>query len=126
RALAAFRDYEPVEGDGGGPGMLRIVSRAELNRLGADPRPAFALDPFEGYTFEGRHAADAITDTKSRGQHGYVPLPPDYRASLIASGAGVTRRGDLGEVRMIDIGPTIARALGLSLRDAEGRPLRLK
>ncbi|HEV3468882.1 MAG TPA: ectonucleotide pyrophosphatase/phosphodiesterase [Pyrinomonadaceae bacterium] len=126
RARAAFRDYEPVEGDGGGPGMLRIVGRAELNRLGGDPRAAFALEPAEGFTFEGGYAPDVVADTKSRGQHGYVPLPPDYRASFIASGAGVARRGDLGEVRMIDIGPTIARALGLRLRDAEGRPLRLR
>ncbi|HWS54379.1 MAG TPA: ectonucleotide pyrophosphatase/phosphodiesterase [Pyrinomonadaceae bacterium] len=126
RALAAFRDYEPVGGDGGGPGVLRVVGRAELNRLGADPRAAFTLDPTEGFTFEGGHAADVVADTKSRGQHGHLPGPADFRASFVASGAGVARRGDLGEVRMIDIGPTIARTLGLSLRDAEGRPLRLR
>jgi predicted AlkP superfamily pyrophosphatase or phosphodiesterase len=126
RALVAFRDYEAGGPPKGGRGVLRVVGRREMDRLGADPRAAFALDPFEGYTFEGRHAADVIADTKSRGQHGYLPAPPDYRASFIAFGAGVARRGDLGEVRMIDIGPTIARALGLSLRDAEGRPLRLK
>lgn len=126
RARAAFRDYEPAEGDGGDAGMLTIVGRREMDRLGADPRAAFALDPVEGYTFQGGHAASAVADTKSRGEHGYRPGPPEYHASFVAHGAGVTRRGDLGEVRMTDIGPTVARALGLTLRHAEGRPLRLR
>jgi predicted AlkP superfamily pyrophosphatase or phosphodiesterase len=126
RALAAFKAFEGGGSPGARKGVLRVVGRAALDRLGADPRAAFALDPAEGFTFEGRFAADPVTDTKSRGQHGYLPTPPDYRASFIAAGAGVARRGDLGQVRMIDIGPTIALTLGLSLRDAEGRPLRLR
>jgi len=126
RARAAFRAYEGGDAPGAGKGVLRLVERPALDRLGADPRAAFALDPGEGFSFEGRFAAEVVTVASGRGQHGYLPHPPDYRASFIASGAGVTRRGDLGEVRMIDIAPTIAHTLGLRLRDAEGRPLRLR
>jgi predicted AlkP superfamily pyrophosphatase or phosphodiesterase len=126
RARAAFRPYED-----GGPGaqgraLLRAVGRRELDRLGADRRVAFALDAAEGHSFDGGHAAEPVTDAESRGQHGYLPTPPDYRAAFIASGAGVAPRGDLGEVRMIDIGPTAAALLGLRLRHAEGRPIRLR
>lgn len=119
----ARRAFEPYARRGG---VLRVVTRRELDRLGADPRAAFALDPSEGYTFEGGFAADFLADSKGRGQHGYLPTPPDYRAAFVASGAGVTRRGDLGAVRMIDLAPTAARLLGLRLRHAEGRPLRLR
>lgn len=131
QARAAFIAYEggglgaAGGGRGGGRGVLRFVGRAELDQLGADPRPAFALDPREGYSFEPSYAADAIVETKQRGQHGYLPTPPDYRAAFIASGPGIARR-DLGEVRMIDIGPTAAALLNLRLRHAEGRALRLR
>jgi predicted AlkP superfamily pyrophosphatase or phosphodiesterase len=126
RALAAFKAYERGDSPGARGGVLDLVDRRAMARLGADPRPAFALSPAEGFTFEGGFAADVIADAKGRGQHGYLPTPPDYRAAFIASGAGVARRADLGEVRMIDIGPTVASALGLRLRHAEGRPLRLR
>lgn len=129
RARIAFNEYTAMR-DGRSPadegGRLRYVERATLDRLGADPRAAFALDAAEGYSFSAAHAAEAVTDTKLRGQHGYLPGPADYRASFIAAGAGVARRGDLGEVRMIDIGPTVARALGLRLRHAAGRPINLQ
>ena len=76
------------------------------------------LEAAEGYSFGGNLTGPPVTDNAQRGAHGYHPESLRYRASLIASGAGVRRRGDLGEVRMTDIGPTVARALGLTLRDA--------
>jgi predicted AlkP superfamily pyrophosphatase or phosphodiesterase len=119
RALVAFRDLESA-------GALRIVTRAELDRLGADPRAAFALSAGEGHSFSGGFANEVIVEGKPRGQHGYLPGPPDYRAAFVASGAGVRRRGNVGEISMLDIGPTVARALGLRLRHAEGRALDLR
>jgi hypothetical protein len=84
------------------------------------------IDAEEGYAFGKSLTGDFITPTEQRGQHGYLPTRPDYKASLIVSGAGLRRRGSLGDVRMLDIAPTIARLLHLQLRDAEGRPLPLK
>jgi predicted AlkP superfamily pyrophosphatase or phosphodiesterase len=117
RALAAFGEHT---------GVLRIITRAELDRLGADPRAAFALSANDGYNFSGGYAREVIGTSAPRGQHGYLPDPPDYRAAFIASGAGITRRGSLGEIPMLDIGPTIARLLGLRLRHAQGRAHTLR
>lgn len=119
RAREAFRPYEQQ-------GILRIVDKGELERLGANPRAAFALEAAEGYAFGGGLAGDIITPSQSRGTHGYLPTLPDYRASFIAAGVGVGRRGKIGEIRMIDIGPTVARLLGLELRDAQGHPIPLE
>jgi hypothetical protein len=58
--------------------------------------------------------------------HGYLPTRPNYYASLIASGAGVTRRGRTDEVRMTQLAPTVAILLKLKLRDAEGDALPLQ
>jgi predicted AlkP superfamily pyrophosphatase or phosphodiesterase len=119
RAREAFRPYEQQ-------GILRIIDRSELERLGANPRAAFALEAAEGYAFGGGLTGETITPSLNRGTHGYLPTLPDYRASFIAAGAGIERKGKIGEIRMIDIGPTVARLLGLELRDAQGRALPLE
>lgn len=119
RALDAFRPYEQQ-------GILRIVGADELRRLGANPQASFALEAAEGYAFGGGIAGEVITPSPGRGTHGYLPTRPDYRASFIAAGAGIGQKGKIGEIRMIDIGPTVARLLGLELRDAQGRALPLE
>jgi hypothetical protein len=37
-------------------------------------------------------------------------------------GKSLKRRGNIGEVDMRDIAPSLARVLGVSLPDAEGKP----
>ncbi|HVF55501.1 MAG TPA: ectonucleotide pyrophosphatase/phosphodiesterase [Pyrinomonadaceae bacterium] len=129
RALAALKNYT---GEGNqnflerGQGILRVIDAREVARLGGNTDAAFMLDAGEGYAFGTNLSGDAVTQNRPRGQHGYLPAPDDYRASFIASGAGVSRRGLIGEVRMIDIGPTVARTLGLTLKDADGRTLKLR
>jgi predicted AlkP superfamily pyrophosphatase or phosphodiesterase len=117
--------FKPLAGKKGS-GIFRVIEADEVRRLGANPRAALMLDAEDGYTFGRNVTGDFITVSDRLGQHGYLPTRPDYKASLIAYGAGIGRRGSLGEVRMIDIAPTIARLLKLSLRDAEGRALKLR
>ncbi len=128
RALVAFSQYADVGAgtDDKKNDLLRILNRREVGRAGGTPKAAFMLEATEGYAFDNKLTGEAIIEGKVRGQHGYLPSPPDYRASFIASGTGITKRGDLGEIRMIDIGPTVARALGLALRDADGRAVKLR
>lgn len=119
RAREAFRPYEQQ-------GILRIIDRSELERLGANPRAAFALEAAEGYAFGGGLTGETITPSLNRGTHGYLPTLPDYRASLIIAGAGLARRGRIDEINMTRIGPTIARSLGLELRGSEAPPIPLE
>ena len=129
RALAAFREYAGAENQGRrakGDGLLRIIYAEHLAKLGSNPRAAFMLEAADGYAFGGSLTGEPLAATRQRGTHGYLPSGADYRTSFIAAGASVTRRGDLGVVHMLDIGPTIAATLGLKLRDADGRPLKLR
>jgi hypothetical protein len=121
KARAAFYDLRNGGAAGGAP--LRLIEGEEAQALGADPRAAFFLEAADGYAFGANYAGDAVTESAMRGQHGY--LPSRYDTSFIASGACVKRRGDLGELSIIDIGPTIARSLGLTLGDADGQALQL-
>jgi predicted AlkP superfamily pyrophosphatase or phosphodiesterase len=120
RALAAFSEFASGEGRG----SLRVLGRREVRRLKTYPHAALVLEAAEGYYFDKGYAGEAVVASRIRGQHGY--LPERYYTSFIASGAGVTRRGSFGTIRLLDEGPTIAAALGLRLRHAEGRALSLK
>ena len=56
--------------------------------------------------------------------HGYLPSHPAMYPALLWSGAGIAPGRRLGHVRNIDVAPTIAEILKVSLPDAEGRVLR--
>jgi predicted AlkP superfamily pyrophosphatase or phosphodiesterase len=118
------RIFDPAANPGNG--ILRVIEQSELRRLNSNTRAALMLEAAEGYTFGGNFTGEYITDTRTRGMHGYLPTRPDYRTSFIASGAGVKRRGNFGEIQMTQVGATIARVLGIRLRDAQGEVLRIK
>jgi predicted AlkP superfamily pyrophosphatase or phosphodiesterase len=120
KALAAFKNFA----DGEGRASLRVIEEKELRQLGTNPNASLVLEASDGYYFSAGYSGEAITPAKLRGQHGF--LPARYYTSFIASGAGVSRRGFLGTIRLVDEGPTIARLLGFKLRDAEGSALSLK
>jgi hypothetical protein len=47
------------------------------------------------------------------------------RASLIAPGPGVPRKGSIGEIDQRDVAVTMAKLLGVALQGADGKPLFL-
>ncbi len=61
---------------------------------------------------------------KRIGAHGFDPAQPDMGAIFYALGRGVPRGAELGEVRAIDVAPTIAALLGINPPEqSEGRAL---
>ncbi|HVF49534.1 MAG TPA: ectonucleotide pyrophosphatase/phosphodiesterase [Pyrinomonadaceae bacterium] len=124
-ALAIVRNLLKAASVMDGGLFQNIFEAHELRTLGANPRASLMLEAGEGYSFGNNLTGELVTPSKDKGNHGYLPTRADYRASFIASGAGVARRGDLGVVPMTDIAPTIARTLGLRLRTADGRALKL-
>ncbi|MDX6713310.1 MAG: hypothetical protein QOH96_4326 [Blastocatellia bacterium] len=114
--------FKPLAGRPG-TGILKVFEREEIRKLGGDTDAAVILEAADGYYFGGGLTGDIVVDGTQKGTHGYLPLR--YQTSFIASGPGVGKRGSLGQVRMIDIGPTIASVLGVKLRDAQGIRLSL-
>jgi predicted AlkP superfamily pyrophosphatase or phosphodiesterase len=102
-------------------GIFRVVSRAEMDRLEADPDALLALEPVEGYTvtttFEG---GTFLAATTRRGQHGYLPSNAQMRTGLIVSGAGIRTGVEVPIARQVDVAPTIARLLGLEMKEIDG------
>lgn len=107
-------------------GIFRVLEAKELKKLGSNTRAAVMLEAADGFTFGSNYSGGFITESRSRGMHGYLPSRPDYFASFIASGANVSRRGTLDYLNMTDAGATIAATLDLELRDASGRAVNLQ
>lgn len=103
----------------------RVLSRRELDRLGAFPGAELALDAAPGYYFGDALTGPEVHDPgqRLRGTHGQLPTRAELRASLIMSGRGVRAGARVPLARMIDIAPTAAALLGLKLSKPEGRPI---
>ncbi len=110
--------------DGRYKGMFRVVSRAELDALGAYPDAAFFIEPAEGYYVTDGVVNDAVLVGANRyGAHGFLPTEVRMHTGFIAAGAGIKRSAPLPLLRQIDIAPTIARLLGFELADVDGVPI---
>lgn len=115
------------------PGVARLVRSAEFHTLGL---PTYEESPYiagqdlligEIDTFLTADAANPSTArvplVPARHEHGYLPTHPKMFTSLVLSGRGITPGATIGHVRSLDVAPTIARLLGLEMKDVEGKIL---
>ena len=99
-----------------------LVTRRQLDELGAMPGVALALEARPGWTVSGS-CGSGITGRGSGGTHGFLPTRPSMATGFIVAGAGVRAGESLDRVRLIDVAPTAARLLGVSAPEVEGRVL---
>ncbi len=116
--------FEPLERRADS-GIFRVLDEKEIRNTGSNTSAVLMLDAADGFTFGANYSGEFNVESRSRGMHGYLPTRPDYLASFIASGAGVGRRGVIGLLQMTDAGATIAKTIGLNLRNATGKPVKL-
>lgn len=105
-------------------GIREIWDRAALKARGAHPDAAFGLDVVDGFYTGGGHDV-LVKPTTSKGGHGFAPDRVALHSSLIMAGPAVHRRGSLGVVQMVQIAPTLARVLDVSLAPDAGQPIPL-
>jgi predicted AlkP superfamily phosphohydrolase/phosphomutase len=103
-------------------GVDQVLDASGLAAMGATPDAAFALTMRSGFYSGGGHTT-LLTPLTSRGGHGFDPNAPGLQASLIMAGPSVTRKGDLGIIRMSQIAPTIAQWFGVRLDPEADRPI---
>jgi predicted AlkP superfamily pyrophosphatase or phosphodiesterase len=113
----------------GKPGIRAALTPAEAAKEGwptpaqTDQAPDLLLYAADGYAFTGGDTGDYVTDTKEVGSHGYPNSVPLMQAIFIAEGAGIQRKGEIPSFPNVDIAPTIAHLLHISLGHVEGKPL---
>ena len=116
---------------GGVKGVSKIVGPGQLKDYGvADPKddphaPDMMLFAEEGCAFGDTAAGELPFNEKPerKGSHGHDADLPDLHATFVAWGVGIKPGARLGEISNLSVAPTIAKLLGLSLPNAEGKPL---
>jgi arylsulfatase A-like enzyme len=69
-------------------------------------------------------ALQSARSTPMYGAHGYLPEEGWMGALFLAVGRGATPGAELGELRSLDVAPTVLRLLGLQVPDAmQGQPI---
>ena len=103
-------------------GIERVYDSRATDAMGGFPGSIVVLEARHGYMFSDVADLPLVVPSKYRGVHGYGPDMEDMRATFFLWGDGIAR-GDLGEVDMVDVAPTLAALLGVSLPGAEGKVL---
>ena len=116
-------------------GIEQLLTGPEAEKLGADANCAFMLEARKGFYFLESHDGDFIkhinaedlkSDTKyTLATHGYSPRKPDYTTIFMAAGKGIQQGQTITTMHLVDIGPTLAEMLGLSLGSTDGKAIDL-
>jgi len=99
-----------------------IVTRRELDALGAMTGAAFALEAAPGWAVAGDCGKGVETSGRA-GAHGFLPSRPSMSTGFIAAGAGIKSGVALERIELVDVAPTAARLLGITMPSVEGRVL---
>ena len=98
-------------------GIGKILEAPELKAVHAPLEVRLAVDALPGHCF--------IDETEeTRGEHGFYLDAPQARTLLCLSGPGVKKGAALSNIDLVDIAPTLAWRLGLSLPEAQGKIIR--
>ncbi len=112
-------------------GIDKVIEPADYPSLGlplpsaSDQMGELFLTAKDGYSFTAAIGEQIVSDAGegSLGSHGYVSTDPELGAIFIASGRGIKPGVTLDSVNTIDLAPTMARLLGLELKDVDGTVL---
>ncbi|MGN6517497.1 MAG: alkaline phosphatase family protein [Rhizomicrobium sp.] len=104
-------------------GIAQVVDAEKIARMGGDPKASFWVDFQPGYEGGRQLVSAMVTAGSIKGTHGYFPTHPEMRASFFIDGPGVPKKGDIGEIDMRRIAPTVAKILDVSLPTAKQKPL---
>ncbi|MSV30713.1 MAG: alkaline phosphatase family protein [Bryobacterales bacterium] len=99
--------------------IAREVPMAEVRKMAPMLKDWIAaFEPSAGHVAAAAQDGAPISEGNHTGTHGLWPTRANYRASFLLWGPGV-KRGKLGEVSMLELGPTFAEILGLPLPGAK-------
>lgn len=113
-------------------GVAEVLDAATEAHARGMPTPAeneamgeLILYPKPGYSFVGGATGDIVNGPSINygGTHGYQSSDPQLDGIFLAQGAGIKKGVKLDRVRNLDVAPTIARLLGVSLPTADGKAM---
>ena len=104
-------------------GIDRIIDRAEITKDHGNPTAEFYVLFKPGFQMAPDLKEPMVGPSVMKGMHGYDADLPAMRSTFLIEGHGVPAGRSLGSIDMRDIAPTLAKILGVTLPEAEGKPL---
>jgi predicted AlkP superfamily pyrophosphatase or phosphodiesterase len=114
----------------GAEGIATILEPKDYGKYHL-PQPAdnqamgdFVLAAKEGYSFSQDATGEYLVvpnPNPTAGAHGFLSTDPQMNALFVTSGSGIKSGKTLTTIENIDVAPTIARLLDVSLENASGR-----
>ncbi len=108
-----------------------VLTSDEARGLGADPQCAMMLEANRGYYFLDHLEGEIIKNIEpneagkvpdiTNATHGYSPFKEEYTTVFMATGCGIKKGIAIKKMNLVDEGPTMAKLLGLELKDVDGR-----
>lgn len=99
--------------------LFKVIERAELNGLGADPEASLALAATAGVVFSTDQDGPAIQAAHGAG-HGYLPVLSEMMTGFLASGAGVHPGTVVPLLPLEHIAALVSALLNIDLPDVDG------
>ena len=106
-------------------GIARILTHDEVVAMGGLTQAESIISMAPGYAL-GYQFTDPLITPGSGGTHGYPPDRTEMRSSFFLVGPSVAHDKSLARIDMRNIAPTLARALGAKLSQAELPALDVK
>jgi len=111
-------------------GVAAVVGADQFAKLGL-PRPEangespdLVLMTNPGYSFAEQVSGEVVASAGGlKGSHGHDPAPAYMHATFVAAGTGIKPGVQLNLIQNVDVAPTIARLMGLAMKDVDGRVL---
>lgn len=100
-------------------GIAQIVEGADVAALGGYPGASFVIGMKPGFAVGTAYSGPLLVAHEQTGTHGYLPDVAECYASFLIAGKGIAAGRNLGVVDMRQIAPTLAKALGVTLKDAD-------
>lgn len=109
--------------DKSGKRLYQIIDKDQLVKLGGPRAATFYLEGEPGVMMSGSMSGEFVRAAPIKGNHGYLPTKPGLHTGFIIAGRGVKNGVTLESIRLVDVAPTVAQLLGLSMEDTDGRVL---
>lgn len=94
--------------------LFRVVDRAELDEIGADPTAALALAPIKGISCSSSSNGAALGPA-SGGTHGFYPDFDEIETGFIAYGASIKAGVNIPEMHLTDVAALVNHLLELNM-----------
>jgi predicted AlkP superfamily pyrophosphatase or phosphodiesterase len=102
-------------------GIAKVYTPEDLKAMHSNPTAFLALEAARGFAIGSELEGPIVGPSTTLGKHGYSPDIPELRPAMILSGAGVHPCQLREGVRIVDVGPTVAALLGVSMPGVAGR-----